>query len=129
MASGCPLAFDRSGNLWVADLGNNRILQYKPPFITGEDASLVLGQANFTSGGSATSNSGLSGPAYIAFDANDNLWVTDSFNNRVLEFEPPFANGMAARLVIGQADFVSSGAATTASGAKQSSRYCVRQRR
>jgi len=110
------LAFDSSGNLWVTDIGNHRILQYKPPFATGMNASLVLGQANFTSGGHATTSSGLWNPSYIAFDGSGNLWVGDAGNNRVLEFKPPFATGMAASLVIGQANFVSSGAATTASG-------------
>lgn len=110
------LAFDRSGNLWVVDFGNNRILQYKPPFATDMNASLVLGQANFTPSASATTNAGLSAPHLIVFDASGNLWVTDAGNNRVLEFKPPFANGMTASLVIGQADLASSGAATAASG-------------
>ncbi len=110
------LAFDGSGNLWVADFGNSRILQYKPPFAANMNASLVLGQADFTSGAGATTNSGLRGPESIAFDASGDLWVSDTYNNRVLEFEPPFANGMTANWVIGQADFVSSGTATTASG-------------
>jgi len=110
------LAVDGSGNLWVADFGNSRILQYKPPFAASMNASLVLGQADFTSGAGATTNSGLRGPESIAFDARGDLWVSDTYNNRVLEFEPPFANGMTASVVIGQADFVSSGTATTASG-------------
>ncbi|MGA9207628.1 MAG: NHL repeat-containing protein [Terriglobales bacterium] len=110
------VAFDSSGNLWVADFGNSRILQYQPPFATDMNASLVLGQADFTSSTAATTNSGLRGPESIAFDRSGNLWLTDTYNNRVLEFQPPFANGMAASLVIGQADFVSSAAATTASG-------------
>jgi sugar lactone lactonase YvrE len=110
------VAFDASGNLWVVDPLNNRILQYKPPFANGMNASVVLGQANFTSGGAATTNSGLRDPQFIAFDSSGNLWVTDALNNRVLEFKSPFANGMAASVVVGQADFVSSVVATTATG-------------
>ena len=110
------MAFDSSGNLWVVDFSNHRILQFKPPFATGMNASLVIGQANFTSSVAATTNSGLTGPEFIAFDGSGNLWVTDTFNNRVLEFKPLFADGMTASLVIGQTDFVSHGAATTASG-------------
>jgi len=118
------VAFDGSSNLWVSDGANYRILQYKPPFANGMNASLVIGQPNFTSNlpsgppysyGLPTSNSGLDGPNQIAFDASGDLWVADLENNRVLEFEPPFANGMAASLVIGQTDFVSYGGATTAS--------------
>jgi sugar lactone lactonase YvrE len=111
------LAFDSGGNLWVVDSDNSRILQYQPPFANGMNASLVIGQPNFTSDGTATTNSGLYYPDLVAFDASGDLWVTDGGgNNRVLEFKPPFANGMAASLVIGQTDFVSKGEATTASG-------------
>jgi len=118
------VAFDSSGNLWVLDGVNYRILQFKPPFANGMNASLVIGQPNFTSGlpsgppwahGLSTSNSGLFGPGQIAFDASGDLWVADLGNNRVLEFEPPFTNGMAASLVIGQTNFVSYGGGTTAS--------------
>ena len=110
------LAFDGSGNLWVVDAANARILQYKPPFATHMNASLVLGQANFTWNGQATSNTGLTFPTHITFAPSGDLWVSDTGNIRVLAFRPPFANGMAASLVIGQTDFVSNGTATTASG-------------
>jgi sugar lactone lactonase YvrE len=110
------MAFDHSGNLWVSDFLSNRILQFLTPFTNGMSASLVIGQADFVSNAVATTSSGLAAPGLIAFDAGGNLWVTDGGNNRALEFKPPFADGMAASLVIGQADFVSSGSATTASG-------------
>jgi len=113
------LAFDSGGNLWVVDFANNRILQYQPPFATNMSASLVIGQPNFTSSDTATTNSGLFYPYLVAFDASGDLWVSDGGNNRVLEFIPPFANGMAASLVIGQTDFVSNGEATTAGGLSQ----------
>jgi sugar lactone lactonase YvrE len=112
------LAFDGSGNLWVADTGNNRILQYKPPFSNGMNASVVLGQANFTSPVHTfpPTDSSVFKPVFIALDSSGNLWVADEGNNRVLEFKPPFANGMAASVVVGQADFVSNASATTATG-------------
>jgi hypothetical protein len=110
------LAFDGSGNLWVVDDGSYRILEYKPPFTTNMNASLVIGQADFTSSGSATTSTGLFFPYFIAFDNSGDLWVTDADNNRVLKFVPPFANGMAASLVIGQTDFVSGGTALAANG-------------
>jgi sugar lactone lactonase YvrE len=110
------VAFDSSGNLWVADGGNNRILEYKAPFGTGMSASLVIGQANLTVGASASTQAGFDSPGSIAFDSSGNLWVADTFNNRVLEFASPFANGMQATVVFGQASFTSHAAATTKSG-------------
>jgi sugar lactone lactonase YvrE len=108
------VAVDSHGNLWVADTNSHRVLQFVPPFSTNMSATLELGQpsgAAFTSG---TANNGgisastLDNPAALTFDVSGNLWVADESNNRVLEFKPPFANGMAATTVLGQGDFTSS---------------------
>lgn len=112
------IAIDPAGNLWVADFGNNRVLEYLhgAGFTTGQAASLVLGQADFTSGMSHTTATGMSGPAGIAFDSSGNVWISDLYNNRVLEYlkGSGFTNGESASLVLGQSDFTSSGSATTA---------------
>jgi hypothetical protein len=102
---------DRFGNLWVTDSGSNRLVEYKPPFSNGMAATVAIGQPNLTSGspnqgGVAPTSSTLSDPGYPVFDRAGNLWVADFFDNRVLEFKPPFATGMAASVVLGQADFV-----------------------
>ena len=115
------LAFDNSGNLWVVDLDNNRVLEYKPPFANNMNASVVIGQADFTSSAFATSASGLTLPFSVGFDASGDLWVTDGGNSRVLEFKPPFVNGMAASLVIGQTDFTSFGTASPPTASSLSS--------
>ena len=109
--------FDKSGNLWVPDFNNNRVLEFipSPSFATGMPASIVLGQTDFVSGNPNQSiatnppptSSSLDGPSGIAFDSSGDLWVADYFNDRVLEFQPPFSNGMIASLVIGQPDFTS----------------------
>src|SRR5579872_1742589 len=39
------IAFDSSGDLWVADSSNGRVLEFKPPFSNGEAASTVLGSS------------------------------------------------------------------------------------
>ena len=110
------MAFDASGNLWVTDLGNSRILEYHPPFTTNMNASLVLGQPDFLTAVPATTSSGLFLPFFLTFDASGDLWASDAGNNRVLEYKPPFVNSMGASVVVGQPDFVSFLAATTASG-------------
>jgi len=79
------IAFDSSGNLWVADTGYNRVLEFAPPFTGG--ASIVLGQSDFTSElFPATSQSSFYDPEDLAFDASGNLWVSDNGNSRILEF-------------------------------------------
>jgi sugar lactone lactonase YvrE len=102
------LAFDHSGNLWVADSANRRILEFSGPLNRGEHASLVIAQPNFTSSLTGPSQSILSSPAGITFDSSGNLWATDTFNGRVLEFRAPFLNGENASLVIGATGFNSS---------------------
>jgi hypothetical protein len=112
------VAFDPAGNLWAGDFNNNRILEFEPTFASGMNASVVIGQTDFTSTGAATTASGLNVPKFFTFDGNDNLWVSDYANNRVLEFATPLSTGEAASLVIGQTDFTSSGSGTTSSTLK-----------
>ena len=100
------LAFDKSGNLWVSDQTNNRVLEFRPPFSNGMAASLVIGHSDFTTQ-TPTSNPTPSSvhPGGLAFDASGNLWVADQGFSRVLEFQQPFSNGMAASVVIGAKNF------------------------
>ncbi len=109
------VTFDSSGSLWVADSTNNRVLQFKAPFSTGESASLVLGQSSFNNRLPGVSQSSLQHPRGLAFDSSGVLWVADDQNNRVLRFDTPFASGMAATLVLGQAGFTTRTAEVSAS--------------
>jgi sugar lactone lactonase YvrE len=108
------LAFDATGNLWVSDVLQNRVLEFKSPFASGESASVVLGQPDFTTNTAAgDSSKSLSGPESIAFDRLGNLWIADG-QYRVVEFSPPFSNFEAASLVLGSASL--SGGSVFASG-------------
>ena len=103
------IAFDSSGNLWVSDGGNNRVLEYLKGsgFSIDQAASLVIGQPSFVSNSSSTSSTTLNLPYGIAFDSHGNLWVADQINSRVLEYAEGsgFTTGQAASLVIGQTSF------------------------
>jgi sugar lactone lactonase YvrE len=104
------LAVDKSGNLFVADYGNNRVLKYAPPFasatIANQPAIAVFGQAgSFATHNASTTRNGLSGPTGVALDNAGKLYVVDKFNNRVLQFVPPFPVNPLASLVIGQGTF------------------------
>ena len=102
------VAFDHNGDLWVADYGNNRVLEFVPPFSNGMAASLVLGQVDFThglsnQGGSPAANT-LSFPSGLEFDSGGNLIVEDTQNNRTLIFSAPFTNNVSATTVLGQSN-------------------------
>ena len=104
------VAVDSAGNLYVADSNNHRVLGWSAASIaTGAAADRVIGQSNFLDNsaneGGPVSASSLNYPTFVAVDAAGNLYVSDSGNNRVLEYTTPFiggSNGMAANLVFGQ---------------------------
>ncbi len=95
-------AFDASGNLWVADENNHRVVEFKPPFTDGEAATLEIGQPDFATNQTTASQSSLFGPVGLAFDKNGDLWVSDFVDSRITEYVPPFSDGMNASLELGQ---------------------------
>ena len=116
------LAFDSSGNLWVVDRGNNRVVEYVPPFVDGESPTTTIGQRLLNTNNASTTQTGLDGPESIAFDPSGNLWVVDQTNNRVLEFDASSlkSSGPSATLEIGHASGPGQ-FSTNASGTSQSS--------
>lgn len=112
---------DASGNLWVADEYNNRVLRFPNPVETGTVADVVLGQASFTAGGGSSGANRLSCPFDVAVDSAGNVWVVDCVNQRVLRYNyPQSSTNDSADLVLGQADFdahsSNRGGAVTAGG-------------
>lgn len=114
------------GKLIVADQNNNRILIWNAlPTANGAPANLVLGQATMTSClanddpnapllGDVTGST-LYHPTDVWSDGT-RLVVADAGNNRVLVWKAfPTANGQPADAVIGQGDFGTNTAGTTAS--------------
>ena len=69
---------DGSGNLIVADKGNQRVRQ----FVSGGNISTIAGGGTGNDGGAAT-NATLANPFNVAEDANGNLYIADTANNRV----------------------------------------------
>ncbi len=103
--------FSQSGNLFVADSGNNRVLIFNLPIRSSPQAATgVLGQSSLT-GNSAPvppTASSLSAPSYIAGDGT-RIAVSDLRNNRILiwnQFTP--SPSPSANVVLGQASFTTS---------------------
>ncbi len=101
--------------LFVADSGNNRILIYSSiPTANGAAADVVVGQSDFLTKSSGTSATKMYSPSAVYSDGT-RLFVPDYYNNRVLIYNSiPTANGVAADVVIGQTDFVTSAAGISA---------------
>jgi CSLREA domain-containing protein len=99
-----------SGRLYVADALNYRVLSWPDvsALAIGQDADLVIGQPNFTSATSGLSASKLHQPSDVAVDKAGNLYVADTLNNRVLEFDNPATGDTVADWVFGPDNFASS---------------------
>lgn len=110
------LTFDPFGNLWVADTFNNRVLVFTPPFGANMSASYVLGQSSLHGTTYGIGPASIGRPVGIVADSKGSIWVVDPDNARILDFEPPFHNGMNASMVIGQPDFESNTPHLTRSG-------------
>lgn len=85
-----------SGNLYVADAINNRVLEFEDP-ATDSIADRVFGQlGDFTTGtvnkGGVSADS-LSDVGGVAVDANGNLYAGDRLNHRVLRYNIASGNG------------------------------------
>jgi len=100
-----------TGDLYVADFNNNRVLRFLAPFANPSriEPDAVIGQPNFSNrtAGSPSATT-LNQPRTVAFDPAGNLWVADAGNHRVLRFSASVLNGApspAADTVIGQRDF------------------------
>jgi sugar lactone lactonase YvrE len=124
------VAVDSSGNLYVADSGNNRVLIFSSPLAaesqSGQNAGfqpfMVLGQGgsfgarSCNVGGTAPDAETLCDPTGLALDAANNLYVSDTENNRILEYNDPVGNGiLTANLVFGQGGSFTANATLAAS--------------
>lgn len=105
------VAVDGSGNLWVADAFNSRVLRFDDPSATDGIADLVIGQPDFASNDENLGQGGtgpdvalpdsLQFPGRVIVRGTD-VYVADSGNSRVLHYANPTTNKPAADVVFGQ---------------------------
>ena len=78
------LAADPNGNIYVADTGNNRVVEEM--YLSGVTYDVPAGYAL-----QLVVASGLSGPQAVAADANGDVYIADTGNNRDRWKLPPLA--------------------------------------
>ncbi len=76
------VAFDRQGNLYIADSGNNRIRVVSGGIIRNFAGDLV-GFPGFAGDNGPAAAASFNYPIALAFDDLGNLYVSDYFNNRI----------------------------------------------
>jgi trimeric autotransporter adhesin len=72
---------DSAGNLYIADLGNNRIRKVSATGIITTVAGTGVG--GFSGDGAAATAAQLSAPSRVAVDSAGNLYIADAINNRI----------------------------------------------
>jgi len=75
------VAVDASGNLFIADSGNNRIRKVSASGVISTVAG--NGTSNYSGDGGTATSASLYGPYGVAVDATGNLFVADNGNNRI----------------------------------------------
>ncbi|MGH7823166.1 MAG: NHL repeat-containing protein, partial [Candidatus Binatia bacterium] len=103
------VAVDASGNVYVADVAYQRVVEYDSPLATDASADRVFGQVDlFAQHGcnrTGVNADGLCNPAGVAVDTAGDLWAADTTNERVLRFDAPLATDTTADRVLGQVLF------------------------
>ena len=81
------IAFLFDGSVFISDPANNRVLLFRKPvggdFRSGQAASGVYGQRDFTTNTPGNTLDKLNGPRFISTDTDDRLYVADTGNSRV----------------------------------------------
>lgn len=96
------VSVDASERLFAADTGNNRVLVWSSVGSSGQAATIVLGQSNFTSNTKGTSASRESAPSAIEAKGSQ-FFVADTSNNRIVGYASSIStSGQSANFVLGQ---------------------------
>lgn len=80
------IAFDHSGNMFIADSSNNVIRRVDAS--TAEISTIAgTGTAGFSGDGGLGTVAQLNGPTHVVFDRSINLYITDANNERIREVD------------------------------------------
>ena len=80
LATPCGLAFDSAGALWVANLAGSTVVKYAPAQLAASGAPVPEVSISSTAGY-------LTAAYALAFDAQDNLWVSPLSSDSIVRFD------------------------------------------
>jgi sugar lactone lactonase YvrE len=80
------VAVDAFGNIFIADGGNHRIRKVSPAGIITTVAG--NGSLDYSGDGGPATSAALAWPYSVAVDASGNIFIADSFNNRIRKVSP-----------------------------------------
>ena len=98
---------DATGNLYIADSGNNRIRKVSGGIITTVAGN---GTAGFTGDNAAATSARLNSPGALAVTSNGTIYIADTYNNAIRKI----AAGVITTIAGGGASFGDNGPATAA---------------
>jgi subtilase family serine protease/sugar lactone lactonase YvrE len=115
------VALDSAGNLYIADMGNNRIRMVSA--LTGDISTVAGGATTVCSGasdslgdGCAATSAKLNHPYNVALDSAGNLYIADYGDNVIRKVTAPIATGIISTVAgNGTAGYGGDGGAATAS--------------
>ncbi|MDF2191444.1 Ig-like domain-containing protein [Paraflavitalea sp. CAU 1676] len=94
--SALAMIMDGTGNIYVSDYNNHRVLKFPPGSDQLTDGVIVAG-----GNGQGDLLNQLNKPAGLFLDATGNLFVADMNNHRVLKFSPPLSQASVGVVVAG----------------------------
>jgi streptogramin lyase len=80
------VAVDSSGNVFVADTGNNAIRKITPAGVVSTFAGAVTSLSGFANG--TGTEASFNTPSFIAVDGSGNVFVADTYNNAIRKITP-----------------------------------------
>lgn len=86
LSSPVRIFIDASSNLYIPDMGNNRIVKWAP----GATAGVIVAGGN----GAGSAQNQLDRPTSVFMDTKGNLYITDQNNNRVQKWTPGATSGI-----------------------------------